>query len=267
MTCPSCGFRHAPQHRFCGSCGVELPAAAPPESAVDEINRPVGAPYHQDRAVGVPQRGRTPAEPAYAGPSDDAFPYYIPPGRVVLLTLLSSGLYILYWMYVTWRQYRDHTGEVAYPIMHALTLMVPIYSLFRLHAHIRVYQELMQQRGVPTTLNPLRTVLVYLGVFLLGLVSLMMPAESTITAAQQASYLVISVSQATLLAWIMWQAQTNLNRFWRHRLGMRLGWMRFSLAELVLVLLGLLLWGMLLVLLIDPSLLPTDAAIEPAPAS
>ena len=132
-----------------------------------------------------------------AGERDDALPYYIPPTRVVLLTLLSAGLYIFYWMYVTWRHYREHTGDIAYPIFHALTLLVPVYNFFRLHAHIRVYQELMEARGVPTTLNPVRAVMMYFGVFLLGMVYIMLPAEVPITPAGNATGLGAIESRGT----------------------------------------------------------------------
>ena len=143
--------------------------------------------------------------------------------------------------------------------MHALAMLVPIYQFFRLHAHIRVYQEMMQQRGVPTTLNPPRVVLIYFGVVLLGMVSLVIPSGSPATPTQQATYLAIIVGQAALLSWIMWQVQTNLNRFWQHRLGVRLGWMRLGVAELVLVAAGFLLgWGMLLVVIFYPELLVAE---------
>ena len=232
---------------------------------MDEIYRPAETPYARPERPRTPQGDPVPVPPTFADTADDAFPYFIAPGRVVALTLLSSGLYIFYWMYVTWRQYRDHTGEVAYPVMHALALMVPVYQFFRLHAHIRVYQELMETRGVPTTLNPLRAVLVYFGVVLLGMVSIMMPTEAPITLARQAAYVAVTLGQATLLAWIMWQAQTNINRLWQHRLGMRLSWMRLNLAELALVAVGFLLgWGMLLIILIDPSLLTTTGFVEPS---
>ena len=211
-----------------------------------------------------------PSEPAYAGSRDDAFPYYIPPGRIIALTVLSSGLYIFYWMYATWRQYREHTGEIAFPVMHALSLLVPIYQFFRLHAHMRVYQELMEQRGVPTTLSPARIVLIYFGVVLLGMVYLVMPVEETLTVSRQVAYVAINVGQATLLSWILWHAQTNINRFWRHRLGVRLGWMPLSLAEIAVVAVGLVLgWGMLAIMLIDPSLLNVNVEVpdgtDPAP--
>ena len=273
LTCHRCGAAYAPEHRFCGACGTEVGSPAPPSGpapapparptsvsspdASEEINRLTGAPYDPSASAQMPR----------AEERDDALPYYIPPTRVVLLTLLSAGLYIFYWMYLTWRHYREHTGDIAYPVFHALTLLVPVYNLFRLHAHMRVYQELMEARGVPTTLNPVQAVLMYFGVFLLGMVSIMLPAEAPITPAQQAAYAVINVGQSTLVAWILWQAQGNLNRFWQHRLGTRLGWAPFSPAELALVALGFLLgWGVLAVILIDPTLIPAEPSTVPEPA-
>ena len=262
LVCQRCGAGYAPDHRFCGSCGVELhPPAVTPATAGD-IDRLAGAPYVPDNSA--PARGSAPlaSDPTYAGPRDDAFPYYIPTGRIIALTVLSSGLYIFYWMFATWRQYRDHTGEIAFPVMHALCLLVPIYQFFRLHAHMRVYQELMEHRGVPTTLSPARIVLIYLGVVLLGMVSLILPAEGPLTASQQAAYIAINVGQVTLVSWILWHAQTNINRFWQHRLGVRLGWMPLSFTELAVVAVGLILgWGMLVIILIDPSLLNVGVAV------
>ena len=254
--CQRCGSTHAAEHRFCGVCGAELHPAEAPPAVANEIDRLAGAPYVPEREA--PASGRAPmaSDQAYSGPQDDAFPYYIPPGRIIALTVLSSGLYVFYWMFATWRQYREHTGEIAFPVMHALSLLVPIYQFFRLHAHMRVYQELMEQRGVPTTLSPARIVLIYLGVVLLGMVSFILPAEEPLTTTQQAAYIAINVGQVTLLSWILWQAQTNINRFWQHRLGIRLGWMPLSFAEIAVVAVGLILgWGMLVIILIDPSLL------------
>ncbi len=256
LLCPRCGSAHAAEHRFCGTCGAELhhDGASPPAAA--EIDRLAGAPYVPEREPPAPRTIPSAPDPAYAGPRDDAFPYYIPTGRIIALTVLSSGLYIFYWMYATWRQYREHTGEIAFPVMHALALLVPIYQFFRLHAHMRVYQELMEQRGVPTTLSPARIVLIYFGVVLLGMVSFILPAEEPLTASQQAAYVALNVGQVTLLSWILWHAQTNINRFWQHRLGIRLGWMPLSFAEIAVVAVGLILgWGMLAIIMIDPSLL------------
>ena len=273
LTCHLCGALHAPEHRFCGSCGAAIQPAgssmAPEDAASQRAAPPPAADYRRpsdelDRLAGVP-RDSTPGPGSYASRElDDAIPYYIPPNRIALLTVLSAGMYLFYWMYITWRHYRDHTGETAYPVFHALSLMVPVYQLFRMHAHMRAFQELMETRGVPSTLSPLRAVLIYLGVILLGMVSIMIPSEAPLTFSQQAAYVAIVVSQSTLLAWMLWRAQTNFNRLWQHRLGPRLGWMPPNPVEVVVTILGFIFgWGMLAVILIDPMLLQVDPAASP----
>ncbi len=273
LTCQLCGAQYAPEHRFCGVCGAEVQPAAPtPVVAEPPISPTPPSPAapdparsrELDRLAGAPYDPGLRRETAPTGELDDTLPYYIPPNRIALLTVLSAGLYVFYWMYITWRHYRDHTGEPAYPVFHALSLMVPVYQLFRMHAHMRVFQELMETRGVPSTLSPLRSVLIYLGVILLGMVSIMIPSEAPLTLSQQAAYVVIIVSQSSLLAWMLWRAQTNFNRLWQHRLGMRLGWMPINTAEVAVTILGFVFgWGMLAVILIDPTLLPADPAASP----
>lgn len=259
--CPRCGAPYAPEHRFCGSCGAEVSVAPAPTPApghadapqrvnnsTEELDRIAGAPYDPSPLEGT----ATPRVEA------DSLPYYIPYNRVILLSVLSAGLYIFFWMYVTWRHYRDHTGENVYPVFHALSLMVPVYQFFRLHAHMRVYQELMETRGVPSTLSPLRAVGIYFGVVMLEMVAFRLLAEPTLTELQQIAYFTVNVVQIIVLTWLVAQAQGNLNRFWQRRLGTQLKTSPVSLVEIALVVLGLLEWGLLIIILIDPSLLPAD---------
>ena len=259
--CPRCGAPYAPEHRFCGSCGAEVSVAAPlppspehlaaPQSvgnSTEELDRIAGAPYDPSPQVGT----ATPRIEA------DNFPYYIPYNRVILLSVLSAGLYIFYWMYATWRHYRDHTGETAYPVFHALSLMVPVYQLFRLHAHMRVYQELMEARDVPNTLSPFRAVGIYFGVVMLEMIAFRLLAEPELTGFQQIAYFAVNVVQIVVLTWLVAQAQGNLNRFWQRRLGTQLRSSPVSVVEIALVVLGLLEWGLLIIILIDPSLLPAE---------
>lgn len=267
LRCPRCGAQYAPEHRFCGLCGAEVPVQVrdePPPVQQTPADRPSRSSDELDRLAGTRYDPSPSVDVAPSRELDHAIPFYIPTNRVILLTALSSGLYVFYWMYVTWRHYRDYTGESAFPVFHALSLVVPIYQFFRFHAHMRVYQELMDARGVPSTISPIRTVLIYLGVVLLGLVSFMLPTEGTLTSSQQGAYVAINVGQTVLLAWILWHAQTNLNRLWQHYLGARLGSTPLAPAEVIITILGCVFgWGMLAVMLINPTLLLSDTPAAP----
>ena len=104
--------------------------------------------------------------------------YHISPRRVILMTILSYGLYLFYWFYLTWKQYRDHTGGEAYPVWHALTLLVPIYGLFRTHAHMRSFSELMIQANMSCSINAGLAVLVIIVIMVLESISSRSQADS-----------------------------------------------------------------------------------------
>ena len=83
--------------------------------------------------------------------SDAPVPNLISPSRIVFMSVLSSGLYSLYWFYKTWSHYRDRTGAVAYPVWHGLSLLIPIYGAFRAHAHMRSFAIATTALGIPVT--------------------------------------------------------------------------------------------------------------------
>ena len=101
------------------------------------------------------------------------------------MSILSGGLYLLYWSYLTWKQYRDHARREAFPVWHALTLLVPIYGIFRMHAHVRTYKEIMQAASVTTTLSASGAVYAMVGISILGgatfLLSLVLWPISSVT--------------------------------------------------------------------------------------
>ena len=274
-SCPHCGARYDAAHRFCGTCGQSLPggardAAPPPRrpenappahpSADAELNRLAGPRYSADDRL-APSRSPYPAQA-----TDNAAPYYIPPSRIILLSVLTAGLYFVYWTYLTWRHYRDYTGETAFPVWHALCMLVPVYQFFRLHAHMRVYQELMLQRGLPTTLNPLLAVLLLVSAMILGWTAYLLSTAPEMTDLHRLGYFGCNVADVGLLAWIVWRAQNNLNRFWRHQVGTRLAFAPPTIFEGVLVVIGLILWGLWLVTLFYPELVPVPPADAPGAA-
>ena len=262
LTCGRCGAARAPEHIYCGACGVRLPAVSPAPAPA-----PPAAPGQRLAAppAGV-ETGGGRYDGQHTGQRADALPYYISPNRIVLLTILTTGLYAFYWLFITWRQYRDDTNAVAYPVWHALTLLLPIYNIFRFHAHIRAYQELMTERGVPNTLNPFRDAMLLVAILVLVLAAVRIaPTATESTPFQQIAYFALSALRVGIMAWILGQAQPNLNRYWQNRLGTRLATQRFTLVELGLVILGLINWVGWTIVLIDPSILQLPATIAPPP--
>lgn len=161
--------------------------------------------------------------------------------RVALLTLLCNGLYSLYWLYLTWKQYAAHTGAKAYPVWHALTLLVPVYGLFRLHAHARAYRDLMLQEGVRCTISPGRTVLAAVGMYALGGTALVVGARPLLPE-NIAAVFALGLLSLGLMAWLIAHLQSNVNAYWASVAGDRLRDAPIGVGEVLLAFLGVFLW-------------------------
>ena len=72
--CSNCGNEYQSVAQFCSTCGVPLTAHSSGEGVLE---------------TGIPQE----------------LPYYISLNRILLMTVLSYGLYLFYWFYRTWKQY------------------------------------------------------------------------------------------------------------------------------------------------------------------
>jgi ribosomal protein L40E len=154
--------------------------------------------------------------------------------RLIIASILSGGLYIFFWLYITWKQLAQETHEEHFPVWHALTWAVPFYQLFRLHRHATVIQGLATQAGVPTTLNPGTIVALALASFGLGMVSLLAvsPGLSMMLG-------IIGIAVTTTI--IVWN-QGALNAYWVTRHGDKLRSAPIGPAEVIIVLLGIFVW-------------------------
>jgi hypothetical protein len=183
--CTICGVLNAANANFCSACGtkdcfVEVPAEQLPE---------------------VSQAPRAVLD-------SNALRFSVT--RLVVLSAVTSGLYFFYWLYSTWKQLQDETGDVYYPVWHALSLIVPVYGLFRLHKHMRVIQNLNERAGIESSLTPgLVVVLIALN-WVLGFGT----REAVGFAA-----LVLTLIRFTLLTTVIVWAQVNLNSYWRSSRG------------------------------------------------
>ena len=210
--CPECGHVNPTDSRFCAQCG-----------APDRPDEPL--PWHAFLT-----------RPADKTPSDAV---YLSMGRVLGLTAVTLGLYMAYWLYVTWKHLASETEDAHYPLWHTLAILfVPIYGLFRLHKHVSVIAKLARAQGVDTTLSPLLAVLVWFLSSVLQFLTLQMEDPSTILG-------LTLFALALLAAFLIW-AQMPLNGYWE-RVRSQLAAPPLAVFEVVLLALGVFSWLSLLV--------------------
>ncbi|MBM3941575.1 MAG: zinc ribbon domain-containing protein [SAR202 cluster bacterium] len=224
--CTNCGAPLEQAHRFCGQCGRPVAEAQPSPT-------PAPAPPFE--------------RPASLG--SQALPSLVSPSRVLVMVVLSYGLYLFYWMYLTWRHYRDHTGRPVFPVWHALSLIVPVYGLFRTYAHMRSFKELMLQGNVPSTISPGWAVAVILLYSMLEWASFAasggIPAVTgavEITREMAIKAMLIDLVGLALVAGLLMQVQGNLNRYWASLGVGRAVVPGISLGEVLFALAGSLFW-------------------------
>ena len=213
--CPQC--RTAIQHgaAFCANCGHQFGGPATPGSASSVMGR--------EQAVGIELR------------------YMIPLGRVLFMSIISYGLYFPYWFYLTWKHYRDHTGEEAYPVWHAMTLSVPIYAYFRVHAHMSAFAELMRREKLETSISPGWAVVAVIVSGSMFIVTGDMEAGD-LSQGSALSVAVLDTIAIGILAWLLLHVQTNLNSYWHYCSEGRLLAARVGVGEVIIAVIGGLAW-------------------------
>lgn len=167
--------------------------------------------------------------------------------RIFALSIISFGLYLFYWLYRTWEQYRQHTGANVYPVWHALAMLVPIYGWFRFYAHCKAYRDLMEEREVPHNLR-MASIMVILIIctvvwspiptvwlnFYLG--------ESDISVMIDLILDVVSLVGMVVATAVVCRIQANFNRYWAAADGELANRARVGRGAMVLAVLGVILW-------------------------
>ena len=173
-------------------------------------------------------------------------PYHITTNRILVMSVVTYGLYLFYWFYLTWKQYRDHTGASVFPVWHALTLFVPVYSLFRTHAHARTFRDMMQRSDVPTSINPGAAVALVLVSWGLGLVNLELAGglfgTVDLTVGDAVTMIILDLIGISLGIAMMLHIQSNLNEYWRSRASEAVTIAPIRPAETIVIIIGALLW-------------------------
>ena len=172
--------------------------------------------------------------------------YGISTRRLLLLTVLSYGFYFYYWFYLTWKQYRDHTGKRVFPVWHTLSLGVPIYGLFRIHDHMTSYNRLIIRSRPTATINPLLVVALILVTVVLSTVSFFISGvvSGIGPPAVQSTLMKLAVDILTIVvtAGLLTHVQPRLNGYWDSLPEATAADGRFDSGEIVSVVIGVLFW-------------------------
>ena len=229
--CPTCGTGADASSNFCGVCGNALPG--PAEATLPE----------QEQQL-----------------SQRVLAHRISLGRVLLMVILSGGLYQYYWFYLTWAQYRDHTKAEVFPVWHALCLLVPVYGLFRVYAHIQAFKQLMDNEGVENTLSPGWAVAAILSAQLLGVVSVFITgglgSEPEISRSTIFTQVVFLIMTLIIMLSLLLHVQGNINHYWSSQPGATLLNARTGAGELTLAALGVLVWVLTIMAIVSPPAPP-----------
>ena len=161
-------------------------------------------------------------------------------GRVGVLTVLSMGLYLFGWYYLTWKQLASETRDEHFPVWHSLTLFVPFYSLFRMHRHISVINHLANGTGQTISLHAgIAVVLLFVSTLLITST----PADSnSVTEGFFAAGVLFTVISVILTTTLVVLAQGTLNRYWQSVKGPTLRDARTGVGEVIVVLIGIFVW-------------------------
>ena len=158
------------------------------------------------------------------------------------MSILSWSLYLFYWMYLTWKHYRDHTREVAYPVWHGMAIGVPIYGYFRVHAHARSFKELMESAQVETTISPGWVVIWVIVYSALGGIANQFLFSGEISQGAALFLKVIDIISVVVVIGMLQHLQKNPNSYWDSVAGSPVANARIGVGEVIIAVLGVLLW-------------------------
>jgi hypothetical protein len=208
--CSTCGSAHESADRFCARCGQSLVAPTHPLFATSPVATMHAVPDQlttNGKAV-LASNVAVPVDlahsPFWASPQTVTRERdWTHPGLAFALVSLTFGLYSYYWLFNTWRQIKRYDGdEGKRPLGHTLAMLVPIYGLFRMHAHMRTIVELVRSFGGHTTLSPGTCVVLWIVV--LGLTRESSQPKLGLL------FLVYALIAGALVAW----GQAALNQAW-----------------------------------------------------
>lgn len=223
--CPQCG---APVSsigaEFCARCGQRLSTA-------------ISSTWSTETQLGASAATTTLTSAA------EVHPARRPLWLVAGLTIATFGLYWYWWLGKSWAEMKREVGDPGMdPIGHALAMLVPIYGWFRLHAHFRILNEMLERVGSPRRVQPVLAVIWAIIAGFLTRAGMRVSGLATdhLTPEGVALAIVLSLFGMLLTGGLLVYGQQALNDYWDHQAQRPLHYQVGVWQWLVLVLGGLL---------------------------
>lgn len=160
-----------------------------------------------------PETGLTPEERSYLkGESRQPYRRRVerrrPAWLVAALVWASFGVYVPFWVGLHWAEMkRELDDDRMYPVWHALSMVVPIYSFFRFHANFRVLNDLLAGTRSTHRVRPLLAVATFVMVNLL----VGFPVDDIMIMTMN---LIVGVAA---VSWVLHHGQAGMNAYWDAR--------------------------------------------------
>lgn len=100
-------------------------------------------------------------------PKESYYSFYQPVWHFVLLSILTFGLYDVYWYYKNWKYLKSYKGLEFSPVWRTVGLFIPIYNLILLYNFHKDYRDLVEEEGISRAIYPGRIILVIMASFVL----------------------------------------------------------------------------------------------------
>jgi len=165
-------------------------------------------------------------------------PVYISLRRIVILSIVSLGLYVFYWLFYTWKQLHQKTDKQCFPVWHAMAFLIPIYGLTVIYRHMAVIQDLGNKSGAGTSLSPAMAVVLSSLTWIL----------SVIAVGEQNLVMIVLVNALGLVITTILPVlgQSTLNQCWNQAKEEVLSEVPLSRVEAVMAIFGIAYWATIL---------------------
>ncbi len=161
---------------------------------------------------------------------DDHMFYVVSPKKFWVLFIATLGMYMIYWFYKNWSQYKKATGDNSWPVARA------IFNIFFTHALFRKINNKLKEKNIESDWKHAWLATLYVVITILDRVLDRLAGKGV----SEVASVLFSLLSIPLIGWIFYQAQLRINLACESPNGEDNS--NFSAANIIWIILGALLW-------------------------